>query len=57
LKYLETNSISENITKDNINASVKKLCDIFVESYNIIQAVTYNQSKAAAFLIKIDNRL
>jgi hypothetical protein len=27
-----TNSISENITKDNINASVKKLCDIFVDS-------------------------
>jgi hypothetical protein len=26
-----TNSISENITKDNINASVKKLCDIFVD--------------------------
>jgi hypothetical protein len=27
-----TNSISENITKDNINASVKQLCDIFVDS-------------------------
>ena len=27
-----TNSLSENITKDNINASVKQLCDIFVDS-------------------------
>ena len=27
-----TNSINENITKDNINASVKKLCDLCVDS-------------------------
>jgi hypothetical protein len=32
IRALKLIAISENITRDNINASVKKLCDIFVDS-------------------------
>ena len=40
-----TNSISENITKNNINASVKKLCDIFVDSAQTTFGTYKNKSK------------
>jgi ribosomal protein L23 len=48
-----TNSISENITKNNISASVKKLCDIFVDSAQTTFGTYTNKRTGKIYNFKI----